>query len=199
MDVTDHSFALFADFQLIGRGPLRQLARIAIPMVKQGDTRSVALFDERTGRRLHLDWSGSEEAALARLESQSSVEAEDPPSPQRPRGPGRPRLGVVSREVSLLPSHWSWLAGQRGGASATLRRLVSAARKANAAEDATQAAINAAHAFLWDLAGNERGFEEATRALFAKDFEAFDERISSWPGDVQAQVQRMLAPARSQR
>jgi len=41
-----------------------------------------------------------------------------------PKGRGRPKLGVVAREVTLLPRHWEWLNSQPGGASVALRRLV---------------------------------------------------------------------------
>ena len=54
-----------------------------------------------------------------------------PPS----RGPGRPKLGVVAREVTLLPRHWEWLAKQHGGASVTLRKLIDEARDASESSD----------------------------------------------------------------
>lgn len=99
---------------------------------------------------------------------------------------GRPRLGVVAREVTLLPRHWDWLARQPGGASAALRRLVDAARRAHAGRDARREATERAYRFMSAIAGGFPGFEEAARALFAHDAEAFARQIAPWPPDVQA-------------
>jgi hypothetical protein len=101
-------------------------------------------------------------------------------------GVGRPRLGVVAREVTLLPRHWAWLAQQPGGASAALRRLVDEARRSHAERDSRRAATERAYRFMSALAGGLPGFEEAARALFAHDGEAFARRIESWPPDVRA-------------
>ncbi len=101
---------------------------------------------------------------------------------------GRPRLGVVAREVTLLPRHWDWLARQRGGASAALRRLVDEARRAQAGGDARREATESAYRFMSAIAGGFPGFEEASRALFAHDAEAFARQIAPWPPDVQAHV-----------
>ena len=111
------------------------------------------------------------------------------------RGPGRPRLGVVSREVSLLPRHWEWLSSQRGGASAGIRRLVEIALKEISHQDPVRKAVETAYAFLSDLAGDYPGFEEASRALFAHDFAAFEVIIADWPPDVREQLGRFLARA----
>ena len=59
---------------------------------------------------------------------------DDGPQPLS-RGPGRPKLGVVAREVTLLPRHWEWLAEQRGGASVALRKLVEDAQRAGESSD----------------------------------------------------------------
>jgi hypothetical protein len=99
---------------------------------------------------------------------------------------GRPKLGVVAREVTLLPRHWEWLATQRGGASAALRRLGEEARKTHAEQDAHRQAKERAYRFMSAIGGGLPGFEEASRALFAHDGEAFAERIREWPADVQA-------------
>lgn len=99
---------------------------------------------------------------------------------------GRPRLGVVAREVTLLPRHWDWLGRQPGGASAALRRLVDEARRAHAGRDARREATERAYRFMSAMAGGFPQFEEASRALFAHDAEAFSRYIASWPPDVQA-------------
>lgn len=115
------------------------------------------------------------------------------------RGPGRPKLGVVCREVSLLPRHWEWLAEQRGGASATLRRLVEGAKKSESREAVARRAVEAAHRFMWDLAGDEPGFEEATRSLFAMDFDLFEKQTSGWPAAIRDQLARYIENARAGR
>lgn len=111
-----------------------------------------------------------------------------PPRPREAPAPqvGRPRLGVVAREVTLLPRHWDWLARQPGGASAALRRLVDEARRANAGRDAQREATERAYRFMSAIAGGFPGFEDASRALFAHDAETFSRHIALWPPDVQA-------------
>ncbi len=101
----------------------------------------------------------------------------------------------MAREVTLLPRHWEWLGDQPGGASAALRRLVEAARKAGGGSDEQRQTIEAAHRFMWDIAGDLPGFEDASRALFAKDFDVFAERIAGWPGGVREQLARYLKRA----
>ncbi len=185
------SFAAFAGHTLIHRGELVAVALAARARLDDADDQRVVLYDERTGAVLDLDLGVSEPELIARLTPTA------PPEPRR--GRGRPRLGVVAREVTLLPRHWDWLRSQRGGASATLRRLVDQARRANAAEDVARRAIDVTHKFLWDIAGDLPGFEEATRALFAGDFESFDDRTDDWPPDVREQTVRLSAPARAER
>ena len=109
-----------------------------------------------------------------------------------PPGAGRPRLGVVAREVTLLPRHWDWLAAQPGGASAALRRLVEDARKVHAERDRERAAKERSYRFMSAIAGHLPGFEEASRALFADSAAAFDSRVADWPADVRAYL-RWLA------
>jgi hypothetical protein len=105
-------------------------------------------------------------------------------------------LGVTSREVSLLPRHWQWLSAQKGGASATLRRLVEDARKRGAEGELVRSRVEAAHRFMWDIAGDLPGFEESSRALFAHDFEKFERLILCWPVDIQSILTRYVGEAR---
>jgi len=112
--------------------------------------------------------------------------------PQPRTGPGRPRLGVVAREVTLLPRHWRWLSVQPGGASVALRKLVEDARRAHAGSDRQRDAQEAAYRFMSAMAGDAHGFEEAARALFAVDEKHFEEHIADWPQDVREHAQ-MLA------
>jgi len=102
-----------------------------------------------------------------------------------------PRLGVVSREVSLLPRHWDWLEQQPNGISAALRRLLDEARKRAPGEERARLAREAAGRFMTAMAGNLPGYEEAARALFAKDHERFTQRIAAWPEDVRLHLERL--------
>jgi hypothetical protein len=157
-------------------------------------TQTLASLDLSAGGLLVFD-----DASGAQLDYPFAPEAPEPsPAPQAALEPasapqvGRPRLGVVAREVTLLPRHWDWLAQQRGGASAALRRLVDEARQRHAARDSQRLAQERAYRCMSALAGSLPGFEEASRALFAPDAQAFARHIAVWPADVQAHL-RWLA------
>ncbi len=149
----------------------------------QGTTGPLLAFDLETGAEVDFDLRGSREDICARY-----GEAE--------RGPGRPKLGVVAREVTLLPRHWDWLQAQRGGASAALRRLIDAARAADGGATEAAAAKAAAYRFLSAMAGDLPNFEAAARALFAGDAPTLRALTSGWPIDVTAvALARLEAPA----
>ncbi len=188
-------FVAFAGTGIIARGALSDVVRRSKELLDGGEDKRVSLFDDETGRPVDIDFSGNESEVLARLADHPMAERPKA-EPTRRRGPGRPKLGVVSREVSLLPRHWAWLAEQRGGASAALRRLVDGARKGSAAQDQSRNAIDAAHRFMWDMAGDQPGFEEASRALFAQNFGTFAQLISDWPVGIREQLHRFASRAR---
>ncbi|MEJ1169417.1 DUF2239 family protein [Variovorax sp. CCNWLW235] len=144
------------------------------------DAASVLLFDDATGAQLDLD-----------LREEAPTEPETPD--EAPRTVGRPKLGVVAREVTLLPRHWDWLGRQPGGASVALRRLVDDARRVHADRDTERAAREATYRFMTAIAGDLPGFEEATRALFAGERERFDELVAPWPEDIRAHLQKLSA------
>jgi len=138
------------------------------------------IFDDETGVQVDFDLRGTIEEVLAR---------HTPNPPQA--GPGRPRLGVISREVTLLPRHWEWLGQQPSGASATIRRLVDEARKREPAQMRRQQARQATERFLFAMAGDLPGYEEASRALFQGDDQRFADLISAWPQDVRDYARRL--------
>ena len=162
---------------------------------------AVLVFEDATSEVLELDWRGTPQAFLARLHAQVSsagqpvTPLEDQPAPAAPRGPGRPSLGVVAREVTLLPRHWDWLGQQSGGASVALRKLVEAARRTQEAEDRVRQARAVGYKFMSTMAGHAPGFEEASRALFAGDRAAFEARTVAWPTDVRTHLIQLLASA----
>jgi hypothetical protein len=150
--------------------------------------RSVLTFDDKTGRIIDFDLRGSDEELVARLKPAADIAPE-------PRSPGRPKLGVVAREVTLLPRHWEWLAAQPGGASVALRKLVDAARAENGGGAQLQQAQEAADRFMSAMLGDQPGYEEAARALYAGDGVRFHELIERWPVDLRDHVKHLATPA----
>ncbi|MGL4961642.1 MAG: DUF2239 family protein [Inquilinus sp.] len=177
----------FQGARRIASGPLAEVALAAKRAADRGD--AVLVFDDATSRPVELDLRGSEAEVLARLPVSAKAE------PDAPRGPGRPKLGVVAREVTLLPRHWDWLAGQPGGASVTLRRLVEEARRAGEGRDRLRQAQEAAYRFMAAMAGDRPGFEEAARALFAPDRDRFAALTEAWPADIRDHARRLAATA----
>jgi hypothetical protein len=171
----------FAGFDRIAAGAPDAVAAT----VAASDGAGVLVFDRATGRVVDLDLRGGPEAVAARYRRPDAA----------PRERGRPKLGVVAREVTLLPRHWDWLGGQPGGASAALRRLVDGAMRERESADRARRAAETGYRFMSALAGDLPGFEEASRALFAGDATAFAARIQAWPADVREELDRMLADA----
>src|SRR5688500_16998295 len=130
----------------IASGPLSDVALAVKAAVDKGGDGPILIFDDETARAIELDLRGTPAEVLARM-----------PAAEPPRGPGRPRLGVVAREVTLLPRHCDWLATQPGGASVALRKLVEAARRDAGRE--RRAPHEAAFRFMGAMAGNMPGFE----------------------------------------
>lgn len=161
----------FAGTRLFASGALID---VALAIKAAGDAAAILLFDDASGRVIDLDLRGSTAEIVQRLGA----------APEPARGRGRPKLGVVAREVTLLPRHWEWLGQQPGGASPALRRLIDAARKADGGATAAKADRERAYRFLSALAGDLPGYEEAMRALFAGDGGGFASRMADWPADV---------------
>ena len=180
------SVTAFAGHRLIARGDIAAVARAA--HANRGEQPLV--FDDATGRPVELDLRGSVEDVVARVSP--------PANPSRPAR-GLPKLGVTAREVTLLPRHWEWLATQPGGASAALRRLIDQARRETVEADAARQAQEAVYRVMTALAGDFPGYEEATRALFARDRVRFDELTADWSVDVRDYIRdlnaRVYAPS----
>lgn len=208
----------FEGSHCIATGELRAVAMAAKAAIdKASDSQNalpVLIFSDATSEVIELDWRGSLaefqsrfEQLLAKLARKSGDgEAADMPdasagapaaavAADTARGPGRPKLGVVAREVTLLPRHWQWLASQPGGASVALRKLVEQARRASEATDRVRHASAVGYKFMSTMAGHEPGFEEASRALFAGDQAGFEAQIAGWPADVQTHLKKILLDA----
>ena len=194
----------FAGTRRIGSGSLADVAVAARRVLAGGAQEPVLIFDDTTSHVVDVDFRGTDADVIARIAPASPDSGEADPgvageSPYREgdatRGRGRPKLGVVAREVTLLPRHWDWLATQPGGASATVRRLVDEARQASSEKDRLRQAKESAYRFMSAMAGNEQGFEEATRALFANDTTRFAEFTDPWPADVRDHARTLAARA----
>ena len=202
------AFTAFEGNRCIATGPLLDVALVAKSAMDTSAynplAAAVLIFNDATSDVIELDWRGSVaefQARLAQLPLSDSASpiAETNPSndelPSAAKGPGRPKLGVVAREVTLLPRHWEWLATQTGGASVTLRKLVEVARRTSEVKDRVQRASAVGYKFMSTMAGHEAGFEEASRALFAGDQAGFEAITAGWPTDVQTHLKKLLADA----
>jgi uncharacterized protein len=192
------SVTAFIGQQRLASGPLAEVALAVMKASRSASQRSILIFNDADGRPIDLDLRGSEHDVVARLPQPASnpqISAENPP---KPRGRGRPRLGVVAREVTLLPRHWEWLGEQPGGASVALRKLVEAARRASGDLDRSRAARDAAYHFMSAMAGNLPGFEEASRTLFADDRRRFVALIAAWPGDIRDHIVKLAFDDRAE-
>lgn len=184
------SCTAFGGDHRIASGSPAEVAVAIRRAARQGVAEPVTIFDDATGAPLDFDLRGSEAEIVARL-----TPTEAAAEPEAPRKRGRPKLGVVAREVTLLPRHWDWLNSQPGGASVALRKLVDAARQANAGKDRQRRAQEAAYRVMTALAGNLPGYEDATRALFAGDREELAAQMRAWPADIRDYALQCAFPA----
>ena len=194
-----HYYTAFDESKCIAQGDLLEVAGIVKQLMGQGNPGTLLIFDDGTGETAEVDFRGTLEDVIDRLKKYPFAVAQDSdetePQTPGPKGPGRPKLGVVSREVTLLPRHWEWLNSQPGGASVALRKLVEEARKAYRHRDQIRQSREAAYRFMDALAGNLPGFEEATRALFAGNFEKFNAHLNAWPKDIREYALKLSEPA----
>ena len=177
----------------IASGPLCEVARQTKEVVDARPLSPILVFDTSTSAPIELDFRGSAEQMLERLAA--SCTAPSPAAEPGRCGPGRPKLGVVAREVTLLPRHWEWLASQPGGASVALRKLVEQARRLNLTGDRRYAAQEATFRFMSAMAGDFDGYEEACRALFAGNQPSFETLTAAWPHDVREHLHTLAANA----
>ena len=161
-------FTAFLGEHRLASGPRAEII-LAVRQAARDAAAPIAVFSDQTGRAVDFDLRAG---------------ADETPQGEEPRGRGRPKLGVVAREVTLLPRHWEWLNTQPGGASVALRKLVDAARRSSGDADRQRVAREAAYHFMSAMAGNFAGFEEASRALFADDRRRFTGLIAAWPDDI---------------
>lgn len=179
---------IFQGARCIARGPLAEAAARAAQGFGVEGADDVLVFDAESSRPVDIDWRGTPAEIAARLRPAGTASEAAPTR-------GRPRLGVVAREVTLLPRHWDWLAEQPGGASVTLRKLIDQARQNEGEEGRRRRARDATYRFMTAMAGNAAGYEEALRALYAGDAGTFERLVSGWPEDIARHCRELAALA----
>ena len=194
---------VFQDDRLLLSGPMVEVALAVKTSLERDPVSRFLVFDDATGRVIDLDLRGSKADIIERLSNPAQRLGERPTLDRsRPsealegelvgsRGRGRPKLGVIAREVTLLPRQWEWLAAQSGGASAVLRRLVEEARRSGGSRQQRRDAQEAAYRFTMAIAGDLPGYEEGLRALFADDRSKFEECMAAWPDDIRGYALRL--------
>lgn len=191
----DSAYIAFEGDRRIGSGSLRDVARAAREALDRRQDASILVFEGGSSALVDLDLRGSLDDVLARIPPATTPPVNEDTEIAAPRGPGRPKLGVVAREITLLPRHWDWLAQQKGGASVAIRRLVDEARRLNEDADRIRLGQEAAYRFMSAMAGNRPHYEEAIRALFASDPRRFEKLIAEWPADVRDHTAKLAERA----
>ncbi len=178
----DEPCSAFLGGRKVSEGKARDVADDVKQKLSSDELARLLIFSDLTARVVEVDFTGKLPAV--------------PPAPiEETRRPGRPKLGVIGREVTLLPRHWDWLEKQSGGASVALRRLVDEARKLSLQKDEARRAQEVAYRFMSAMAGDRPNFEEAARALFAGDREKFAEQTKLWPEDIRDHAMKLAGPA----
>jgi hypothetical protein len=191
-DTPNRACTVFHGTRRLAAGGLAEVAAAARRAAEHGAV-PVLIFDDLTGEQIDVDFRATAAEVGSRVAGEATGSGSLDGSVQR--RPGRPKLGVVAREVTLLPRHWDWLNGQPGGASVALRKLVEEARRVHAGRDRVRQSQEAAYRFMSAMAGNLPGFEEATRALFAGRRDRFEALVASWPADIGEHARRLAAAA----
>jgi hypothetical protein len=187
------TYTCFDGPRLLATGSLPAVALQAKGAQARDGSPPALIFDNLTGRTVEVDLRGTDAEVVERLKLAHGIDEDLETSPlatagaassaDASRGRGRPKLGVIPREVTLLPRHWEWLAAQPGGASVALRKLVEQARRTHAGKDRIRETQERTYHFISALAGDLPGFEEASRALFANNLPKFEECMAPWPAD----------------
>lgn len=184
------TYTAFIGHKLLAHGDLVKVALKIKRKLKDDPDADILIFSDLTGKQMDFDLRGTDKELEERLQK---FVAEEPVNSNQ--GRGRPKLGVVAREVSLLPRHWEWLSTQTGGASAAIRRLIEDARKKTSGRDTIKQSLERTHAFMTAIGGNLPGYEEALRALYAKDGRKFQKHVNEWPTHIKDHTHKLSAAA----
>lgn len=184
-----NTYTAFDGSNLLVQGDLTEVVLKVKKHIGSAHHSSILIFSNSTGKTMDFNFQGTKQDIQKRLEIYTSAETEIEST-----GPGRPKLGVISREISLLPRHWEWLSTQPGGASAIIRTLVEEARKKDSSLVSIKQLQERAYKVMSVLAGDRESYEEALRALYKKDQKAFANNIQSWPADIKKYLQELVKP-----
>jgi uncharacterized protein len=188
MDAQEN-YTAFEGTTRLYRGTFQEVVLKVKERLGRAENSSVLIFSNNTGKTMDFNFQGNMKDTLKRLEKFVSTQEPRPIS-----GPGRPKLGVISREVSLLPRHWEWLASQPSGASATIRKLIEEAKKKSSTRNSVKHVQECVYRFMSVIVGDMKGYEEALRALYKADRKNFLLHIQDWPTDVRTHVIEMAKP-----
>lgn len=191
---THQTYTAFQGSRRIASGTLHDVALAVYRAIQRDQYALPLVFDDHTGTQVDIDLRGNEAEVAARHMEQDAPEPASREEKPTARGRGRPRLGVVAREVTLLPAHWDWLVSQPGGASVALRKLVHEAMRASAGHDQRRLAQERSYKVMTALAGDLPGFEEASRALFAGQTKQMANLVETWPENIREYVLRLAEP-----
>lgn len=176
----------FANTDRLAFGPPETVVPVVKNYAEANAEHSILIFNTEDSKPIEIDLRGSIADILASFPPEESAPTSGTNTDVTNRLPGRPKLGVTSREVTLLPRHWEWLSQQTGGASVTLRKLVDEARHSSKEKDALRAAQESTYRFMTAMAGNEVNYEGAVRALYERDIILLRRLIETWPKDIQS-------------
>lgn len=192
-------YTAFEGPRRIAAGDLAEVARTVKQQFKDEPVAGVLIFEDGSSHLLEVDFRGTVDDVLARIAPAAgkleAPAAQPEPESGAPRGPGRPKLGVVAREITLLPRHWDWLNSQPGGASVVLRKLVEQARRGSIGRDRIRLAQEASYRFMSAAISGGANFEEVARALFAGNRERFNALVEPWPADLRDYLKQLADAA----
>ena len=191
----EHHYTAFLGERKVASGNLEHVVSTVKDLVAEEEWCQLLIFHNLTSNQVEVDFRGTKSSVLDRLKKPMSTDALKAQNDNQTPGRGRPKLGVVPGEITLLPRHWEWLKNQPGGASVTIRKLVDEARRLHSDKDTLRHAQEATYRFMTVMAGNHAHYEEALRALYAGDSSLFDQLIEGWPADIREHTKQLAARA----
>jgi hypothetical protein len=190
---TEKNFTAFFGERIVASGNLLEVVSIVKDVIPEDELWQLLIFEDSTSNQVEVDFRGTKNTVLRQLSQVFPNASTGQIESQTPRR-GRPRLGVVAGEITLLPRHWEWLKNQPGGASVTIRKLIDEARRVHTHKDTVRNAQEATYRFMTVMAGNRHQYEEALRALYSGDSSQFHKFIEIWPTDIREHTKRLAAP-----
>ncbi|MCR8656747.1 DUF2239 family protein [Paenibacillus endoradicis] len=194
-DQTSFYCTAFLGVGVVASGSLQHVISTVKDALDERDLTQILIFDDTTGKQIDVDFRGKTDDLLTQLGEQFGDLPGTEMNHQPTRRVGRPKLGVVSGEVTLLPRDWEWLKSQPGGASVTLRKLVGDARRVGGKQSNIRESQEATYHFMTAMAGNFHQYEEALRALYAGDLDRFYHYIDDWAPDIGNHIKRLASNA----